>query len=426
MAGIYFRTFGCSTNFSEAEAMKGLLVTKGRFEITDNEERAFVIIVSICTVKTDTLALKEIKRIKENYPEKKVIVAGCIPSHLVREIRKTAPDCSMISTHNIKDIVMVVEETINDNPVAVLKHRGDIKINIPKIRRNKIIGIVPISNSCLGNCSYCIVKNIKGNFYSYPEEIIINEINKCLNEGCKEIWVTAQDTGAYGRDINSDLTELLKKIVEIDKQFMVRVGMMNIENIRNRVNELVEIYKNKKLFKFLHIPVQSGNNEILKLMKRNYKISEFKEIINKFKKEIPEITISTDIICGFPTETKEQFAESRRLIDEIKPDVLNISRFRARPGTEAERLEQVDGGETKNRSRFLTSAFDWIAFEQNKKWRGWRGTVIIDEKGKDNTWVGRNYCYKPVILHGDLKLGDIVKVEITDITKHDLRGIQIN
>jgi len=422
MEKIYFKTFGCSVNFSESEAMKGLLVTEGKFEITENEEGASLIVVNICTVKTDTLALREIKRVKENHPYKKIVVAGCIPSHLVGRIKTVAPNCGMVSTNNLRDIVRVVEETLHDNPVALLQQKDEIKINIPKIRKNEIIGIVPISNSCLGNCSYCIVKIIKGNFYSYPEEMIVDEVKRCLEDDCKEIWVTAQDTGCYGRDIGTDLASLLEEVIKLNKQFMVRVGMMNIDNILDNVDGLIKIYKNKKIFKFLHIPVQSGNNDILKLMKRDYTIEEFKEIIKKFRKAIPEITVSTDIICGFPTETKEQFNDSKKLIDGIKPDVLNISRFRARPGTEAAKLEQPSGDETKNRSRYLTSTFDWTAYEQNKKWFGWRGSVIVDEKGKDNTWIGRNYCYKPVVLKENLKFGDIVKVKIIDITKYDLRG----
>lgn len=425
MAKIFFKTFGCSVNFSESEAMKGLLKTRGKFDITDSEEEAAVIIISLCSVKTDTLALREIKRVKEIYPYKKLVVAGCIPAHLIKEIRRIFPGCSMISTHNIKDIVTVVEETLHDNPLSLLKYKDEIKINLPKIRKNKVVGIVTIANSCLGECSYCIVKHIKGGFYSYPTDRIIGEVKACLEDGCREIWITAQDTGAYGKDIGTDLVQLLKKIVEIDSQFMLRIGMMNIENIRDNADEMIELYKNKKIFKFLHIPVQSGNNEILGLMKRGYTAEEFIEMIRRFRKEIPEITISTDIICGFPTESSEQYADSKELVEHIRPDVLNISRFRARPGTEAAKMEQLNGDEAKKRSRLLTSVFEWAAFEQNKKWRGWRGAVIIDEKGKDNTWIGRNYCYKPVVLKGELKLGDIAKAEIVDITKHYLRGVLI-
>jgi tRNA A37 methylthiotransferase MiaB len=186
---------------------------------------------------------------------------------------------------------------------------------------------------------------------------------------------------------------------------------------------MIDVYKNGKVFKFLHVPVQSGNDEILKLMKRNYKVDDFKKIITEFRKNIPNLTISTDIICGFPTETEQQFNDSLELIKEIKPDVLNISRFQARPGTEAFKMEgQIEGGVTKNRSRLLTDIFTNISRMNNEKWLNWKGGILIDEKGKHDTWVGRNLAYKPVIVRGEVKIGDNVKVIIKNITPYDLRG----
>ena len=187
------------------------------------------------------------------------------------------------------------------------------------------------------------------------------------------------------------------------------------------LNKLIKAYKSDKIFKFLHIPVQSGNNEVLKAMNRYYRIEDFKKIIKAFRKTFPRITISTDIICGFPGETEKQFNDSLKLIKETKPSVLNISRFWSRPGTKAEKLKQIPGWIIKERSRALTKLFHEIALEQNRKWINWKGAVLIDEKGKNNTWVGRNLSYKPVIIKGNHKLGDIVKVKIKNVTKDDLR-----
>ena len=423
MAKVYFGTFGCSVNFSESEIMKALLV-KAEFELVDKIEDAFVVVLSICTVKGNGKALREIRLVREKYPYKKIVVAGCIPADMVSDIRKIVPDASLISTHNIKDIVSVVEETINDNPISVLTHKNKIKINMPKIRRNNVIGIVPISSGCLGECAYCSVKLIKGELFSYPMENIINEVMACLDDGCREIWVTSQDSGAYMME-NGDgrLPELLDEIIKIDKDFLVRVGMMNPDNALKILPRLIEVFKSKKIFKFLHVPVQSGNNDVLLRMNRTYNVEEFKEVIKRFREVFPKITISTDIICGFPGETKEQFSDSLSLIKEIKPDVLNVSRFRLRKGTDAEKMEQLAGDVIKERSGLLSGVFDWIAYEQNKKWRNWEGNIIIDEKGKNGSFIGRNLAYKPVIVNGDFKVGDVVKVRVTDITKHDLRGV---
>ena len=423
MTKIFFQTHGCSVNFSESEQMKGILA-KWDFEMVDSMDDADVIIINVCTVKGEATALKEIKEINGNYSSKKLIVAGCLTEELVEQVRKIRDDVSLIDTHNIKRITEAVEEAINDSKIEILGHGREIKLDLPKIRKNPIVGIVPILNSCALNCSYCSVRKIKGELFSYPAENILKEINNCMDDNCREIWITSQDNAAYGLENKENkLPLLLKRVLGIDKDFFIRVGMMNPSNVLPIIDELIEIYKDKKMFKFLHIPAQSGNNKILKLMNRKYAVEQFKEIIKKFREAMPNITISTDIICGFPTETEDQFNDSLNLVKEIKPDVLNISRFMARPGTKAAYMEgQIVGRITKDRSRLLTDIFGNIARMQNEKWLDWEGEILIDEIGKDNSFVGRNFAYRPIVVKGDFKLGSIVKVKINTVTSYDLRG----
>lgn len=424
MTQIYFQTHGCSTNLSESEIMVGLL-KKANFEIVNEPEKADILIINICTVKGEETALREIRKLNENFPNKKLIVAGCITKIILKEARKLREDVSFINTHNIKSIVEVVEEVINDNVIEATGTDEYKKINLPKIRKNPVVGIIPILNSCANYCSYCSVKYVKGKLFSYDMQDIEAEALKCLNNGCKELWITSQDNVAYmlEKERISKLPDLLQNIVSIDKKFFVRIGMMNPSHLIDILQPMIDIYKNKKIFKFLHVPVQSGNDEILKLMKRNYSVNDFKKIINELRKNIPNLTISTDIICGFPTETEEQFNDSLNLIKEIRPDVLNISRFQARPMTEAAKMEgQIDGGITKNRSRLLTDIFTNISRMNNEKWLNWKGEILIDEKGKQDTWIGRNFAYKPVIIRGDVRLGDFVKVKVNNVTAYDLRG----
>ena len=426
MTKVFFQTHGCSVNFSETEQMKGILA-KWDFEIIGDMETADVIIINVCTVKGENTALREIKKINEDYGTKKLIVAGCLTEELIENVKEVRDDVSFINTDNIKRITEVVEEEINDNHIELLSKEKELKLNLPKIRKNPAVGIVPILNSCALNCSYCSVKEIKGELFSYPIEDTTKEVEKCLNDGCKEIWITSQDNAAYGiENKENKLPLLLNNILEINKDFFVRIGMMNPSNVLPILDPLVEIYKNKKIFKFLHIPVQSGNNKILRLMNRNYTVDDFKKIANRFREAIPNITISSDIICGFPTETEEQFKDSLNLIKEIKPDVLNISRFMARPGTKAAHMEgQIAGGVSKDRSRLLTDIFGNIARMQNEKWLDWEGEVLIDEIGKNDSFIGRNFAYKPVIVKGDFKLGDIVNVRIRSVTSYDLRAEDI-
>ncbi|MBW2974438.1 tRNA (N(6)-L-threonylcarbamoyladenosine(37)-C(2))-methylthiotransferase [Candidatus Woesearchaeota archaeon] len=424
MARIYFQTHGCSTNLSESEVMTGLLKRAG-FSIAGNAREADILVINICTVKGEATALREIRKLDESFPGKRLIIAGCITQNILEDAREIREDASFISTHNIRSIVEVVEEVINDNIIAAVGRDEYVKINLPKVRKNDVIGIVPILSGCLNSCSYCSVRNVKGRLLSYDIEDVRSEVMRCLRDGCREIWVTSQDNSAYMLDKGgeSSLPELIGRITAINRRFFVRIGMMNPLHLKDILEPMIEAYKSDRVFKFLHVPVQSGNDSILRLMRRGYSADDFRMIIREFRKNIPNITISTDIICGFPTETEQQFNDSLNLIREIKPDVLNISRFQARPGTEAAVMEaQVDGGIIKNRSRLLTSIYENISRMGNERWLNWHGEVLIDEKGKEGTWIGRNLAYKPVIVKGNLKLGDFVDVRVDNITSHDLRG----
>lgn len=428
MVKIFFRTFGCPTNFSESESMMGLL-EKAEFKIVDSPKDAYVIILNICTVKGITVPLREIRKAREDFPNKKIIVAGCITKDIIPEIMDIDSEISLISTHNIKEIIEVVEETINENPVHNLSkpENKEDKITELKIRKNKSVSIIPICNGCTGNCSYCSVRLVKGELFSYPEEKILKEAKKSISEGCRQIWITAQDTASYmlEKESKTRLPELIKKITLIPGDFKIRIGMMNADNLMPVLDEMIDVLKNKKVFRFLHLPAQSGSDEILKKMRRKYTSKEFKQAVKKIRESIPDITISTDIICGFPGETKTDFQESIKLIDLIEPDVLNISRFRPRPGTEAAEMEnQIPGDEAKQRSKNITSLFEWTAYRKNKKWLNWEGNIIIEQEGKEGTGtcIGRNACYKPIIVQGKFKPGDIVKVRIDAFSKHDLRG----
>ncbi|MBW2992401.1 tRNA (N(6)-L-threonylcarbamoyladenosine(37)-C(2))-methylthiotransferase [Candidatus Woesearchaeota archaeon] len=423
MTKIYIETAGCSLNQSDSEVMAGLL-KKADFDIVDSLESCDLVILNTCTVKGPTEA-KFWKRLEEIRDlNRKIIIAGCIAQTEPERLS----EFSLIGTTQINNIVSVVEETINDNTVKLIAFEKNPRLNLPHIRRNSAVEIIPICSGCLGEpCAYCKVKEARGELVSYDKDEILKQISKATLHGAKEIWLTSQDNGCWGKDINSSFPELLREIIELSGNFKVRVGMMNPNHAKEFLDELIDVMKNDKCFKFLHLPVQSGNNDILKIMRRKYTVEDFKEIIEKIRKEIPDITIATDIIVGFPGESEEQFQDSIKLIREVKPDVLNRSRFWPRPGTEAAEMEgQIHGQETKRRCTILVDVFNIMARVKNEKWIGWKGDILIDEKGKDDTWVGRNYAYRPVIVRGNLSLGDKVKVKVEKVNEHDLRGILIH
>lgn len=420
MTKVYFETYGCSLNFSDTELMQGLLVDVG-FEIVEDPNDSEVIVINTCAVKkpTENKFFNKLTKLEEL--RRPIIIAGCIAKALPEKLKKY----SLISPDNINDIVSVIEETMHDNIQKLLDYEKNPRLNLPTIRKNKIIEILPICKGCLGKCSYCVVKYTRGEFYSYLVQDILRQIENAINKGAKEIWITAQDTGCYGLDIKTNLPELLKEIVKIPGDYKIRVGMMNPNHVFSMIDDLIDVYKNEKIFKFLHVPVQAGNDTILKKMNRKYTVKEFKDIVKKFRQAIPQITIATDVICGFPTESQEQFQDTVNLINEIKPEVMNISRFWSRPKTKASKLFPLSGKETKTRSRKITDIFDWILFENNKRWRNWSGEIIIDEKGRDNQWIGRNSSYKPVIVNGNYELGQKLNVRVELVTKYDLRAIEI-
>jgi len=169
------------------------------------------------------------------------------------------------------------------------------------------------------------------------------------------------------------------------------------------------------MFKFLHLPVQSGNDEVLRRMRRRYAIEGFRGIVERFRESFTRLSLSTDVICGFPGETEEQFADSLRLVKEVQPDVLNISRFWPRPGTKAARMDgQLHGRDTKRRSRMLSTQWRRQSLERNRAWVGWEGEVIVDEVGWEGSMVGRNHAYKTVVLREPVGQGEFVKVKVSE------------
>jgi len=419
---IHIMTFGCSANQNDSEIMAGLLENAGH-DIVKDIKKSEVILINTCIVKgpAESKAKTLIKKMNLRFPDKKLVIAGCMPAAELKLLGEIAPDASFLSPQNIGRIVEIAER--KSETVEFVKKGHTPKLNLPRIRKNKIISITQIAEGCTGNCSYCIVKLAKGSLFSYPSDEIVKDIGLAVKERCREIWITSQDNGAYGLDFGSNLVQLLDKILKVKGDFYIRIGMMNPNHIMPMLEEMVKLYKNPKIFKFLHIPVQSGNNEILKKMQRNYEVEDFKRIIRRFRKEMPEITIGTDIICGFPSETEKQFRDSYNLVKEIHPDVLNMSKFWLRPGTKAAEMEDhIDGKKIKERSKKLAGLFHKISLAQNEKWIEWKGKMLVDEAVRDG-FAGRNYAYKQIIVKTSRNLfGKEINVKIKGAGLHCLIG----
>lgn len=349
MAGIYIITYGCTANQDNTAIIKGIL--SKHHEITSSPDEADIIIINSCIVKSVTA--NKIKSAIEKYHWKKLIITGCMPGSEKSFLKKLAPDASLVNTFNIKEISSAVDNLLKGKKEDYLAIRKEEKLGLPKIfSKNKIS--LQIAEGCVNNCSFCETKLAKGRIKSFSPENIANELKQYIGTSYKMINITSTDNGCYGIDIKTNLPALLKKLASIKGDFSLRIGMMNPKHVVNYLDDLIDAYRNNKIIKVLHIPLQSGSNKILKDMNRNYTAGDFRTIVKKFRKEIPGINICTDIIVGYPKETEEDFQETIALIKELKPEVINISKFSSRPGTKAAKLKQLPTEVIKSRSKKLT------------------------------------------------------------------------
>ena len=420
---VWIEAYGCSANIADSEIIAGTLNNHG-YNIVNCIDDSDLNIIVTCSVK-DSTEHKMLHRIKQlTVDNKPLLVAGCLTKTERKKIEKINPNVSLLGPNSLDKSVEAVNLTLSNNKMVFLDDSSAEKVNLPRLRVNKSISIVEIASGCLSNCSFCQTKISKGTLKSYRPGSIISQIKNDVKDGCNEIWLTSTDNGCYGKDINSNLVELLKLCTQIEGNYKLRVGMLNPMYLSEILHDLISVYKNEeKIFKFLHIPVQSGSNKILKQMYRGHDIKIFKKAIYEFRKSIPEITIATDVIVGFPNETENDFKLTMDLIKESEPDIVNISKYSQRSGTVSSRLKNISSDQKKLRSTILHNLSRDISRRRNTLWKGWIGDVYIDEI--TNTLVqGRNYAYKSVIINNadtlNLGVGQIIKVKVVDSSQYSL------
>ncbi|XP_015710241.1 threonylcarbamoyladenosine tRNA methylthiotransferase isoform X1 [Coturnix japonica] len=424
---IWIRTWGCSHNNSDGEYMAGQLAAYG-YKITDNSAEADLWLLNSCTVKNpaEDHFRNSIKKAQE--ANKKVVVAGCVPQAQPRQ--DYLKGLSIIGVQQIDRVVEVVEETIKGHSVRLLgqkkdngKRLGGARLDLPKIRKNPLIEIISINTGCLNACTYCKTKHARGDLASYPIEELVDRAKQSFQEGVCEIWLTSEDTGAYGRDIGTDLPTLLWKLVEaIPEGAMLRLGMTNPPYILEHLEEMAKILNHPRVYAFLHIPVQSASDSVLMDMRREYCVADFRRVVDFLKEKVPGITIATDIICGFPGETDEDFQETMKLVEQYKFPSLFINQFYPRPGTPAAKMHQVPAAVKKQRTKDLSRLFHSYNPYDHKV--GERQRVLVTEESFDsNYYVAHNPFYEQVLVPKDpVLMGKMVEVNIYEAGKHFMKG----
>jgi MiaB-like tRNA modifying enzyme len=406
MSKIFIKTFGCTLNKKDS---KNIVANYNYSEDEKDTFTADYIIINTCGVKerTDTKIVNYLKKLKQlNISEKKIIICGCLVTIDKELLTDIFPNANYFKIEETKQLQKLL---------------GSSKLEI-KTKKVNISEPIILSNGCLGNCNYCAVKFARGKLKSKSEKDIILEIEKTIENGSKEILLTSQDNGCYGFDINTNIVKLLSEIIKIKGNFLIRLGIANPQHLKIFKKELIEIYKHEKLYKFLHIPIQSGDNQVLKDMNRFYNIEDVFDIIKEFRKEIPEITIATDIIVGYPTESEEEFQNTIEVIKKLKPDVVNISRFGQRKRIEANKHKDLLGAIKKKRSRELTILCRKISLNNNKLFLNTEKEVLVTEVGKNNTVMARTVEYKPVGIKGNYPIGTKLKVKIINYKANFLIG----
>lgn len=424
---VFVKTWGCAHNNSDSEYMAGQLAAYG-YNLTNKKEDADLWLLNSCTVKNpseDTFR-NEIEAGMKN--GKHVVVAGCVPQGAPKS--DYLDGMSVIGVQQIDRVVEVVEETLKGHSVRLLQNKkingkrvAGAKLALPKVRKNPLIEIIAINSGCLNQCTYCKTKHARGDLASYPVDEIVDRAKQAFDEGCCEIWLTSEDTGAYGRDIGTSLPELLWKLVEvIPENCMMRVGMTNPPYILEHLEEVAKILNHPRVYAFLHVPVQSGSDSVLGEMKREYCRKEFEHVVNFLRERVPGLTIATDIICGFPSETEDDFEETMTLCAKYKFPSLFINQFFPRPGTPAARMTRIPPNLVKKRTKRLTDLFN--SYEPYLRRVGEVYKVLVTEISHDKKhYVGHNKFYEQVLLPmKENLLGTAVRVKITSTSKFSMNA----
>jgi len=406
----YIETYGCTANQGNSQDLARALQDMGH--IPSSLKEADAVIVNTCAV-TEKTERKVVRRLSLLQGER-LIVAGCLSVAVPESIsgiscrerlgllnRSSAEGISEIFNDNDDDD----DELLHDTSRDALPHDTS--------QLADLCAVVNISEGCNGSCSYCIVTKARGRLKSRRVEDVVAEVEKLAALGTAEVQISAQDTAAYGSDIGTNLGQLLDRLVKLPGDFRLRVGMMNPNSALLIKDQLLRAYQSPKIYRFLHIPVQSGSGEILRSMGRRYSAACFLELVCAFRSAIPKITIITDVIVGFPGETDGDFIETMHLIKCLQPDKVNITRFSARPGTAAALKYDMPDRIKKDRSREMTGLWQKIAAERNQQYVGEILPARITERGRDGTMKARAENYLGIVVKGRPKLGSIVLVQVT-------------
>lgn len=404
MARYHLETYGCTSNRGESRRIEATLRDAGHHRV-DEPSAADVAILNTCTVveTTEDRMLRRADALAAETAD--LIVTGCMALAQEDAFQEAEVDAQILHWDAVPAAV-----TNGECPTPTAEHRPVL---------DGVIGILPIARGCMSDCSYCITKHATGKIDSPPVEDNVDSARALIHAGAKELRITGQDTGVYGWDTGErKLPELLDRICDIDGDFRVRVGMANPKGVHGIREELADVFaRREELYNFLHIPVQSGSNDVLGDMRRQHQVREFREVVRTFDDRLDAWTLSTDFIVGFPTETDADHRQSVELLEAVRPSKINVTRFSKRPNTDAAAMKGLNGAVKKERSRELSAIKREIVADVYAGLVDTRREVLVVEPGTGDSLKCRDDAYHQIIVPDDhaagLGPGDRLTVEVT-------------
>ncbi len=419
---------GCAANFGDGEKIARIFANDYRVvfgmpkEATNGEtEKPAAFVLNVCTVKGNASALKLLREAMSTAPEAKLFVTGCAPKDFREDVARIS---NKVTFTSLKELQARDSHTPAAATLSDLGERNDIPL-----RESPLVGIVNIEEGCLDACAYCSTRLVKGRLYSYPVADIVQQVKSLVADGCVEIQLTGQDCGCYGFDTGTNLAELVQRILdEVPGDYKIRLGMGNPRHMLRYADKLLKCFNDERVYKFIHLPVQSGSEDILKAMNRKHSAQDYIDLAEAFNR-IPQFTLSTDLIVGFPGESERDFQDTLAILEKTRPTVCNITRFVPRPNTPAYNMTGAVPDSIKHeRSAALAEAFQQIAAQNNSRWVGTTESVVIEKNGyRKGTYIARNAAYRPVAITSEapLRPGERFTVTITAAEPFALIGKRI-
>ena len=402
----YIITYGCQSNISDSERIISHLNKKG-YKKASNKDEANLIYINCCSVRQSAIdrVYGQIRNISKT--SKKIIITGCLLEKDKKNISKIA------EFKEIKNILF---------------SKGKEYLEIKPSYQSSFSALVPIMSGCDNFCTYCAVPYTRGKETSRSFNKIINEVKDLVKNNYKEIWLLGQNVNSY-KDKEKDFISLLSSINKINGDFWIRFTSSHPKNYLKEKSKTWEkliklINENSKITEYINLPVQSGDDEILKEMKRPYNIKEYKDCAKLMKSKVPYLGLSTDVIVGFPKETDRQFKNTVSLFKEIEFDMAYISKYSPRPGTPASKLnDNISEKEKIKRKKELNKILEKTALKNNKKLINKTLDVLVEKKTKDYL-LGKTRSYKTIKFKGDKNLiGKFIKIKVNKVSSWGLQGV---